>query len=77
MVGCAGPVRGGIIPSSLRGIGEGVVGMTSSMVRWGGLAGAAAALMFLLSGILTLIAPPQGARVPSAATCSGWSWSWL
>jgi hypothetical protein len=38
-----------------------VVGMTSSMVRWGGLAGAAAALMFLLSGILTLIAPPQGA----------------
>jgi hypothetical protein len=31
------------------------------MVRWGGLAGTAAAVMFLLSGILTLIAPPQEA----------------
>ena len=35
--------------------------VTSSMVRWGGLAGAAAGVMFLVSGILTLIAPPQGA----------------
>jgi hypothetical protein len=33
--------------------------MTSDMVRWAGLAGVAAGLMFLLSGILTLIAPPQ------------------
>jgi hypothetical protein len=33
--------------------------MSSDMVRWGGLAGLAAGLMFLLSGILTLIAPPQ------------------
>ena len=45
----------------LRGAGEGVVSVTSSMVRWGGLAGAAAGVMFLVSGILTLIAPPQGA----------------
>ncbi len=35
--------------------------MTPSMVRWGGLAGAASGVMFLLSGILALIAPPQGA----------------
>jgi heme/copper-type cytochrome/quinol oxidase subunit 4 len=33
--------------------------MSSDMVRWGGVAGLAAGLMFLLSGILTLIAPPQ------------------
>jgi hypothetical protein len=33
--------------------------MPSEMVRWGGLAGLAAGLMFLLSGILTLIAAPQ------------------
>jgi hypothetical protein len=44
----------------LKGVGEGVVGMTSSMVRWGGLAGVASGVMFVLSGILTLIAPPQG-----------------
>jgi hypothetical protein len=44
-----------------KGVGEGVAGMSSSMVRWGGLAGAASGAMFLLSGILTLIAPPQGA----------------
>jgi hypothetical protein len=33
--------------------------MSSEMVRWGGLAGVGAGLMFLLSVILTLIAPPQ------------------
>jgi hypothetical protein len=33
--------------------------MSSEMVRWGGLAGLAAGLMYLLSGILTLIAAPQ------------------
>ena len=38
--------------------------MSSGMVRWGGLARVAAAVMFLLSGILTFIAPPQG--VPSS-----------
>jgi hypothetical protein len=31
----------------------------SNMVRWGGLAGVASGVMFVLSGILTLIAPPQ------------------
>jgi uncharacterized protein YjeT (DUF2065 family) len=31
------------------------------MVRWGGLAGVAAAVVFVLSGILIFIAPPQGA----------------
>jgi hypothetical protein len=35
--------------------------MSSNMVRWGGLAGVASGVMFVLSGILTLIAPPQGA----------------
>ena len=40
--------------------------MSSEMVRWGGLAGLAAAAVFLLSGILTFIAPPQG--VPSSFT---------
>jgi hypothetical protein len=34
------------------------------MVRWGGLAGLAAGVVFLLSGILTFVAPPQG--VPSS-----------
>jgi hypothetical protein len=38
--------------------------MSSQMVRWGGLAGLAAAVVYLLSGILTFIAPPQG--VPSS-----------
>jgi hypothetical protein len=38
--------------------------MSSGMVRWGGLAGLAAAVVFLLSGILTFVAPPQG--VPSS-----------
>ena len=33
--------------------------MPSNMVRWGGLAGVAAGVMFVLSGILTLIAPSQ------------------
>src|SRR5215204_2507690 len=33
--------------------------MSLEMVRWGGLAGVAAGLMFLLSVILTLIAAPQ------------------
>jgi hypothetical protein len=33
--------------------------VTSEMVRWGGLAGVAAGLLFVMSGILTLIAPPQ------------------
>jgi hypothetical protein len=33
--------------------------MMSSTVRWGGLAGVAAGVMFVLSSILTLIAPPQ------------------
>jgi Bacterial extracellular solute-binding proteins, family 3 len=43
----------------LKGVEHGAVGMISDMVRWGGLAGVAAGLMFVLSGILTLIAPPQ------------------
>jgi len=38
--------------------------MSSNMVRWGGLGSVAGALMFLVSGILTFIAPPQG--VPSS-----------
>ena len=38
--------------------------MSSGMVRWGGLAGLAAGVVFLLSGILTLVALPQG--VPSS-----------
>jgi hypothetical protein len=38
--------------------------MFSNMVRWGGLAGLAAAVVFLVSGILTFISPPQG--VPSS-----------
>jgi hypothetical protein len=33
--------------------------MSSEMVRWGGLAGVAAGVMFVLSGILSFIAPPQ------------------
>jgi hypothetical protein len=44
-----------------RGVGEEAVGMSSSMVRWGGVAGVASGVMFVMSGILTLIAPPQGA----------------
>jgi hypothetical protein len=35
--------------------------MSSSMVRWGGVASVASGVIFVLSGILTLIAPPQGA----------------
>ena len=35
--------------------------MSSEMVRWGGLAGVAAGVMFVLSGILTLIASAQRA----------------
>jgi hypothetical protein len=35
--------------------------MSPSMVRWGGLAGVASGVILVLSGILTLIAPPQGA----------------
>ena len=34
--------------------------MSSGMVRWGGLARLAAGVVFLLSGILTFVAPPQG-----------------
>ena len=37
------------------------MGMSSSMVRWGGVAGVASGVIFVVSGILTLIAPPQGA----------------
>jgi hypothetical protein len=44
-----------------RGVGEEAVGMSPSMVRWGGLAGVASGVILVLSGILTLIAPPQGA----------------
>src|SRR5215204_2724038 len=40
------------------------MGMSSGMVRWGGLAGLAAGVVFLLSGILTFVALPQG--VPSS-----------
>src|ERR671910_3234889 len=40
------------------------MGMSSGMVRWGGLAGLAAGVVFLLSGILTFVAPPQG--IPSS-----------
>jgi hypothetical protein len=46
--------------SRLRGVVEGVVDMMSSTVRWGGLAGVASGVMFVVSGILTLIAS-QGA----------------
>jgi hypothetical protein len=38
--------------------------MSSEMVRWGGLSSVAAAVMFVLSGILTFVAPPQ--EVPSS-----------
>jgi hypothetical protein len=38
--------------------------MSSNMARWGGLAGLAAAVVFLVSGILTFIAAPEG--VPSS-----------
>jgi hypothetical protein len=43
--------------------------MPSEMVRWGGLAGVVAGVMFLLSGILTFIVapPPQGALGSSGA----------
>jgi hypothetical protein len=44
--------------------------MSSEMVRWGGLAGVVAGVMFLLSGILTfIVAPPpsQGALGSSGA----------
>src|SRR5215203_3632868 len=40
------------------------MGMSSGMVRWSGLAGLAAGVVFLLSGILMFVAPPQ--RVPSS-----------
>jgi hypothetical protein len=43
----------------LKGVEQGGVDMSSDMVRWGGLASVAAGVMFMLSGILTLIAPPQ------------------
>ena len=33
--------------------------MSSEIVRWSGLAGVAAGVMFVLSGILSFIAPPQ------------------
>jgi hypothetical protein len=33
--------------------------MSSDLVRWGGLAGVVAGVMFVLAGILILIAPPQ------------------
>jgi hypothetical protein len=35
--------------------------MASHLIRWGGLAGLLAGVMFVLAGILILIAPPQGA----------------
>ena len=43
--------------------------MSSEMVRWGGLAGVVAGVMFLVSGILTFIVapPPQGALGSSGA----------
>ena len=46
--------------------------MSSNMVRWGGLAGVVAGVMFLLSGILTFIVapPPQRLSVPPAPTSS-------
>ena len=34
--------------------------MSSDMVEWGGLAGIAAGVTWVLSGILTFIVPPQG-----------------
>jgi uncharacterized protein YjeT (DUF2065 family) len=46
------------------------MGISSGMVRWGGLAGLAAGVVFLLSGILTFVAPPQGFQVPLATTWS-------
>jgi hypothetical protein len=33
--------------------------LSPEMVRWGGLAGVAAGVMFVLSGILILIVPPE------------------
>jgi hypothetical protein len=47
--------------------------MQSEMVRWGGLAGVVAGVMFLLSGILTFIVARRrrrGLSVPLAPTCS-------
>jgi hypothetical protein len=44
----------------LSGVEQGGVGMSSEMVRWGGLASVAAAVRFVLSGILTFIVPPEG-----------------
>ena len=43
--------------------------MSSEMVRWGGLAGVVAGVMFMLSGILTFMVapPPQGALGSSGA----------
>src|SRR3712207_4999238 len=35
--------------------------MASHLIRWGGLAGLVAGVMFVLAGILILISPPQGA----------------
>src|ERR687893_1557089 len=35
--------------------------MASHLIRWGGLAGLVAGVMFVLAGILFFIAPPQGA----------------
>ena len=35
--------------------------MASHLIRWGGLAGLVAGVMFVLAGILILITPPQGA----------------
>jgi hypothetical protein len=35
------------------------VGMSSNLVRWGGLAGVLAGVMFVLAGILNLIASQQ------------------
>jgi Co/Zn/Cd efflux system component len=39
--------------------------MSSDLVRWGGLAGVVAGVMFVLAGILILIAPPQRASFNS------------
>src|SRR5215216_4699639 len=43
----------------LKGVGYGGAGMSSQMVRWGGLAGLAAAVVFLVAAIVNLISPYQ------------------
>jgi hypothetical protein len=47
------------MPLSLNGAEKGGVGMSSDLVRWGGLAGVAAGVLYVLSAIISLFAPQQ------------------